>query len=408
MSSVVDAAFKMHQMRLNREADTEGWISKKKADWQGHKIQGLRERLKDYAGKVYERYWRKDGQLAQNGTLQVNEDKRQLRNMLLNDIQPFIEKNWESNRLPTNIYAIAHAHTDDFLKAAESQIPENTKFTRDELRKGFATFAMSAKFQEMLDKFEKERIAKEQTGVAFNADGFLISELIPYAQSGDSQLFGYRFGPNDSLTHAIFVGMKDEVVQKAKILYEDADREINNMKNNIAVLGIDKQREYFDKVTKNEKVWNDKLPGFKYTDPAGTFERKLQSKIVAIDLGNGAKRAYAMVEMRDTRFNPYKFFPLDPIYVQPQKFVPIDVFPAVPPAQPPPPVQQPPPAQPPPQGGAGPSGVAGGGDQEGADGNQNNGNGDVDMAPAVVTYFNPIGSRTRGATRVEERLGRRQ
>lgn len=156
MSSVVDAVFKMHQMRLNRESDTEGWFSKIQADRKGNKIQGLRERLKEYAKKVYEWHWRKDNQLARNGSLQTEEDEEWLSDKLQFDIQPFIKDHWD-NSPPDNISAIANANPDDFFMAARTQIPTG-EFTLDQFRKKFATFAMSDNFQAELDDAAKRVI----------------------------------------------------------------------------------------------------------------------------------------------------------------------------------------------------------------------------------------------------------
>ena len=54
MPSVVDAVFGMHQMRLDREADTEGWMEKKMTDLfnKDDLHARLKQRLKEY-GELY-------------------------------------------------------------------------------------------------------------------------------------------------------------------------------------------------------------------------------------------------------------------------------------------------------------------------------------------------------------------
>ena len=431
MPSVVDAVFGMHQMRLDREADTEGWMEKKMTDLfnKDDLHARLKQRLKEY-GELYVKWFKQDeeyltaNQLNSDGTHKTKKDAlREDLDKKLSRIKSWIEKNTMSGE---NIQAILNANAEDFFNAASSYVTNDNDKTFPNV---FANAALAPEFKSRLDQMKK----MTSTSVWFSFVNQAHQEKFkPYDTSTKSldnlKLMGYRFG-SDLRTLAIFLGEDDEVVQKARTLYSGAEAKIKRWQRTAS----ERPEEVHDELTRmlSEKARTGRdatfqaMPQFQYSQVGQSFRREVQSKIVVNYTGGGNFQVYPGVEMKDTRFSTSAFYPLHPIYVHSPSLTPTNISTAA--ALP----QQPQAVLMPPPGAAGPSGAAGGAaaeqeveeeveeeleaeaavdEEEAANGNANNADGDVNMAeraepaPAEDSFFNPIGSRTRRATRIEEEM----
>jgi|MDSW01.2.fsa_nt_gb hypothetical protein len=431
MPSVVDAVFGMHQMRLDREADTEGWMEKKMTDLfnKDDLHARLKQRLKEY-GELYVKWFKQDeeyltaNQLNSDGTHKTKKDAlREDLDKKLSRIKSWIEKNTMSGE---NIQAILNANAEDFFNAASSYVTNDNDKTFPNV---FANAALSPEFKARLDQMKK----MTSTSVWFSFVNQAHQEKFkPYDTSTKSldnlKLMGYRFG-SDLRTLAIFFGEDDEVVQKARTLYSGAEAKIKRWQKEASERPQEVHDEFRRMIDERDQTGRDKifttmLP-FQYSENGQSFRREVQSKIVVNYTEGGNFQVYPKVELKDTRFSTGVFYPLHPIYVHSPSLAPTNISTA--PAAP----QQPQAVLMPPPGAAGPSGAAGGAaaeqeveeeveeeleaeaavdEEEAANGNANNADGDVNMAeraepaPAEDSFFNPIGSRTRRATRIEEEM----
>lgn len=431
-------------MRLDREADTEGWMGKKMTDLfnKDDLHARLKQRLKEY-GELFVKWFKQDpqyltaNQLNSDGTHKTKKDAyREDLDEKLSRIKSWIENNMKKD-YPENILAIYGASAEDFFTAASSYVTNDNEKAYPNV---FAKVALDPEFKVRLENIQRvggpllPPTATEQTtptDVWFSFVNATDQEKFkPYSTSTKSldnlRLMGYRFG-SDMRTLAIFLGEDDDVVQKARTLYNGAEAKIKSWQRTASERPEEVHNELRQMVAERAQTGRDKsfqtMPQFQYSQIGQSFRRDVQSKIVVNYTGGGNFQVYAVVEMKDTRFSTGSFYPLHPIYVHSPNLAPTNISTApAPPAQLPPPAQQPPAALMPPPGAAGPSGVAGGSaaeqeveveveaeaavdEEEAANGNDNNADGDANMAEPAEVFHDPIGARV-GTRRAAQRGSR--